>query len=58
MPRHPVLIPLSRDHHRDLVHARGLSLIGGTPEQFGATVAEETAKRRKVIRDAHIPAPA
>ena len=24
MPRHPVLIPLSRDHHRDLVHARRL----------------------------------
>ena len=24
MPRHPVLIPLSRDHHRDLVHAQRL----------------------------------
>ena len=36
----------------------GLSLIGGTPEQFGATLARETAKWRKVIHEAHIPVPA
>jgi tripartite-type tricarboxylate transporter receptor subunit TctC len=36
----------------------GLSLVGGTPQSFGAKLAEETAKWRKVIQDAHIPAPA
>ena len=35
----------------------GLSLVGGTPQSFGQTLAEETAKWRKVIRDAQIPAP-
>jgi quercetin dioxygenase-like cupin family protein/hemerythrin-like domain-containing protein len=35
MPRHPVLIPLSRDHHRDLVHARRLQ-----------AAAQETASER------------
>jgi tripartite-type tricarboxylate transporter receptor subunit TctC len=35
----------------------GLSLAGGTPESFGNKLAEETAKWRKVIQDAHIPPP-
>jgi len=35
----------------------GLSLVGGTPQSFGQTLVEETAKWRKVIRDAQIPAP-
>jgi tripartite-type tricarboxylate transporter receptor subunit TctC len=36
----------------------GLSLVGGTPQSFGQKLAEETAKWRKVIQDAHIPPPA
>jgi tripartite-type tricarboxylate transporter receptor subunit TctC len=36
----------------------GLSLVGGTPQSFGEKLAEETAKWRKVIQDAHIPPPA
>jgi tripartite-type tricarboxylate transporter receptor subunit TctC len=36
----------------------GLSLVGGTPQSFGARLGEETAKWRKVIQDARIPAPA
>jgi tripartite-type tricarboxylate transporter receptor subunit TctC len=36
----------------------GLSLVGGTPQSFGQKLAEETAKWRKVIQDAHIPSPA
>jgi len=36
----------------------GLSLVGGTPQSFGDKLAEETAKWRKVIQDAHIPPPA
>jgi len=35
----------------------GLSLVGGTPQSFGEKLAEETAKWRKVIHDAHIPPP-
>jgi len=35
----------------------GLSLVGGTPQSFGQKLAEETAKWRKVIQDANIPAP-
>jgi len=35
----------------------GLSLVGGTPQSFGQKLAEETAKWRKVIQDAQIPAP-
>jgi tripartite-type tricarboxylate transporter receptor subunit TctC len=35
----------------------GLSLVGGTPQSFGQRLAEETAKWRKVIQDAHIPPP-
>jgi len=36
----------------------GLTLVGGTPQSFGQKLAEETAKWRKVIQDAHIPPPA
>jgi tripartite-type tricarboxylate transporter receptor subunit TctC len=36
----------------------GFSVIGGTAEQFGATLAKETEKWRKVIKEAHIPPPA
>jgi tripartite-type tricarboxylate transporter receptor subunit TctC len=36
----------------------GLTLVGGTPQSFGEKLAEETAKWRKVIQDAHIPPPA
>jgi tripartite-type tricarboxylate transporter receptor subunit TctC len=35
----------------------GLSLVGGTPDSFARKLAEETAKWRKVIQDAHIPPP-
>jgi len=35
----------------------GLSLVGGTPETCASKLAEETTKWRKVIQDAHIPAP-
>jgi tripartite-type tricarboxylate transporter receptor subunit TctC len=35
----------------------GLTLMGGPPESFAARLAEETAKWRKVIQDAQIPAP-
>ena len=35
----------------------GLSLVGGTPQSFGQKLAEETAKWRKVIKDANIPPP-
>jgi tripartite-type tricarboxylate transporter receptor subunit TctC len=35
----------------------GLALIGGPPEAFGKTIAEETAKWRKVIQASGIPAP-
>jgi tripartite-type tricarboxylate transporter receptor subunit TctC len=35
----------------------GLSVVGGTPQSFGQKLAEETAKWRKVIQDAHIPPP-
>jgi tripartite-type tricarboxylate transporter receptor subunit TctC len=36
----------------------GFNLIGGTSEQFGQTLAKETATWRKVIKEARIPAPA
>jgi tripartite-type tricarboxylate transporter receptor subunit TctC len=49
---------LGEDEFKRRLTELGVSLIGGTPEQFGATLAKETEKWRKVIRDAHIPAPA
>jgi tripartite-type tricarboxylate transporter receptor subunit TctC len=42
---------------RRLSDDMGLSLVGGTPQSFGQKLAEETAKWRKVIQDAHIPPP-
>jgi tripartite-type tricarboxylate transporter receptor subunit TctC len=36
----------------------GFSLIGGTQEFYAKSLADESAKWRKVIRDAHIPPPA
>ena len=35
----------------------GFNLIGGSPEQFAATLARETATWRKVINEAKISAP-
>jgi len=42
---------------RDKLVALGFSLIGGTPEFYEKSLAEESAKWRKVIQDAHIPPP-
>jgi tripartite-type tricarboxylate transporter receptor subunit TctC len=36
----------------------GFIVVGGTAEAFGARIARETARFRKVIQDCHIPAPA
>ena len=35
----------------------GFILVGGSAEAYGARVASETARWRKVIQDAHIPSP-
>jgi tripartite-type tricarboxylate transporter receptor subunit TctC len=35
----------------------GFILVGGSADAYGARVASETARWRKVIQDAHIPSP-
>ena len=36
----------------------GFIPIGGTPASYARVIADETAKWRKVIKDANIPPPA
>ncbi|SKA35596.1 Tripartite-type tricarboxylate transporter, receptor component TctC [Enhydrobacter aerosaccus] len=43
---------------RDRLAEFGFTLIGGTPDFYAQTLADESAKWRKVIQDAHIPPPA
>jgi len=40
---------------RDKIVAPGNEVGGGTPEQFAAFIASETAKWAKVVKDAAIP---